>query len=333
METQPYPPHIGEEPTDTFEQPFEYRLLHGHATSNGTMKTDEQLRMEYITRTDHLIDAMTHGVSVQDPETKETRTEKPDCVIFLDKSARPLAWFVDALWDKLAPEAGSTEVPKKPEFKFLNIDRNQWVNTIDPEGVGTIDVDKVDTSVIRSLRSIFIEPKYKRNGLTPDIDSAPTQLDHKTVLIIDEVNTTGRTLQFAKAFIKKAFPTTKVAGMYWMQDTTVLSNGYRMNADAPVWYKQKSEYGRGVGNRYDNSNRQSVNLTQRLGAWFLSSRFPQVDQQALQLRREMKQLANYPDVPMVPSMYRDDYEEKLAELNGDAEAAERRIRAIGRLVR
>jgi hypothetical protein len=328
-EQSPHTPHTEPNHSQLPEDSFEYELLVGHRRTDGTYKTDEQLRMEYIQLTDKLVHAMTDGVGVVDRETGEHRTEKPDVVVWLDKSSRPLAWLTSELWDRLAPAPGSDEVPKKPDFCFVNIDRDQWVNTVDPEGVGIMNIDRVDQSVIRSLRSIFISPADKREGLTKAIDEAETFLDDKTVLIVDEVRSSGRTLNIAKKFFEKAFPETRVAGMYWMSGVA-LKGGAEGNADLPVWYKSDEVYGRGVGNRDPLLSEKSNSMTQRLGSWFLSTRLSQPDQQAMKLRREFRELATNPDVPVVPDFSRNDRKERMSALNDGApfEEVRDRIREI-----
>lgn len=339
MEKIPKTPDIETPNTVEADDDFNYRIIRGHYRKDGKPVNSAQVHMEYITRTDYLIQAMVDGVSVQDPETGNYQVEKPEVVIFLDKSGRPLQWLVDGLWDKLAPKAGSSEIPKKPKFKFLNIDREQWADIIDPEGVGATGVDSLGPDIIKSLRSVFVEPKYKRDKdgdveVRPldNIEQAPSELDHKTILVIDEVKTSGRTLDYAKSMIKAAFPTAKVAGMYWMTEMATLPNGNMTNRDLPAWYDDKTVYGRGVGNRSESSA-QSVSLTQRLGKLFLSTRFLQGDPMGAQVRREIEHLTTRPDVPIAPSTSRDDYREKLAELNGGDEAAAlAKIHSIGRIV-
>lgn len=276
---------------------FDYQLLRGHEKTDGSYKTDEQLRLEYIQRTDELIHKMTGGIETTNATTGERELRKPDTVIFLDKSARPVAWLASELWNKLATdEDGNT--PKKPDFRFLNIDREQWVNVVDPDGSGRMDISKIDDSIIRSLRSVFTEGKYKQDGLTPAIDAAPSMLDNKTVMVVDEVYSTGRTLNIATSMIKRAFPTATVEGTYWMSGIATKGTAIG-NADLPVWYKEDSEYGRGIANRLrDPGSSKSANLTQRLGGWFLSTRFATPDLESLQLRRELHQLANDPNIPV-----------------------------------
>ena len=313
------------------EPEFKYDLLRGHKLTDGSWKTDDQLRMEYIQLTDGLINVMTNGVEVIDPETQEKQTRKPDVVVWLDKSARPLAWFTKDLWPTLAVDPKTGEVPKMPEFKFVNIDKKQWVNTIDPEGVGIMDINKVDASVVRSLRSIFISPRDKKEGLTEKIDTTHSDLDNKTILIVDEVYSSGDTLTIAKKFFERAFPTARVAGTHWMRGV-VIKEGAFGNKDLPVWYKAKSEMGRGVANRSEQLSGRSSNSTQRLGAWFLSRRFPsdEPDVKGLQLRKELRHLAHYPEVPILPAFSRPNRRELISFFNNGAsfESVMQRVREI-----
>lgn len=292
----------------------EYELLVGHYRTDGTYKSDEQLRTEYIHRTDELINLMTNGVEVRDSATGERTLEKPDYVVWLDKSARPVAWLTAELWDQLAPAPGDTEIPEKPAFRFVNIDREQWVNYVDPSGVGKMDINLIDESIIRSLRSIFMPVQAKRGGLTPDLDMAPTELDNKTVLIVDEVYSSGRTLDIAEKFFKRAFPASRVAAVHWMKGIAA-RGGAVGNADLPVWYKEKDKTGRGVSNRDERLSQRSHSLTQRLGGWFLSTAFTEIDPSSRQLREEIKHLAHDPNVLIVPSYQRDDLDERAESLN------------------
>jgi len=307
----------------------DYRFLVGHRRTDGAFKTDEQLRAEYIHRTDGLIALMTDGVEVMDIAKRERRVEKPDYVVWLDKSARPVAWLTKELWPKLAPNPGETEVPKMPKFRFVNIDRQQWINTVDPSGTGYVDINQVSPTIIRSLRSIFVEPKYKRHGLTSEIDKAPAELDDKTVLIIDEVMATGRTLDIARQFFGRAFPTARIATAHWMGGIAQVGQAIG-NADLPVWYQEKNEKGRGVANRNEVSSQRSASLTQQLGNWFLSTRFPELDPDSSILRKEIKRLAHDDDVLVIPSYQRDDFIERVESINGiEFEEYKKRKLALG----
>lgn len=302
-------------------QPTPYELLVGHERTDGSFKTSEQLRSQYIELTDELIYTITSGVEVVNNQTGERELRSPDYVIWLDKSARPVAWLTKELWPILAQEEDGS-VPGMPEFKFVNIDREQWVNMIDPNGVGAMQVDNIDSSIIRSLRSIFTEPKYKSEGLTEAIDSSSSLLDNKVILIVDEVQASGRTLNMANSFFKKAFPSANIATKHWMAgQTTKFVPGAGMaqgNADLPVWYKESTVSGRGVGNRNDRLSEQSKSITQRLGSYFLSTRLQGPDPDSRQLRQEIKQLAEdvkINKILVVPSLYRDDFMDRAVRMN------------------
>ncbi len=317
---------------------FEYQLLTGHDRTNKSHKTDHQLRMEYLNLTDKLIYRIIQGHEVTDPNTGEKSHEAYDTLIFLDKSARPVAWLLKAMWDKLAIDQDGKK-HSIPDIRFLNIDRGQWVNKVDPNGNGIVDIDIVDDSIIQSLRSIFVEPKYKKDTTGSYITDAPSKLDNSNVMIVDEVRSSGKTLDIAKKFIRKAFPTAKVDGTYWMGSIVErrIKTGTRSyttatgNADIPVWYNEDTVFGRGVGDRSPKSG-HAKNVTQRLGRWFLSTRLRKPDPASDQLRAEIKQLTEHPDVPFRPSIERDDetYDLLISKLNGGvpAEIAQLAVNAV-----
>lgn len=301
---------------DFDKQAFQYELLTGHHRTDGSYKTDDQLRSEYIRRTDELIQRITEGVRVNNPETGEWEVRSPDVVVYLDKSARPVSWLVKELWPKLAGEPNEP-VPPMPKTRFVNIDREQWVNTVDPQGLGNMDIDLVDQSIIRSLRSIFMTPTHKKGRLGEHIDDAPTELDDKTVLIVDEVFSSGRTLTIAEQFFKRAFPKAAIAGAYWMSG--IVQKGMAVgNADLPVWYKEKDPSGRGIDNRDERKSQRSSSMTQRLGSWFLSTTFEHPDPSSNQLRNEINLLAHDPNVLITPSPTRsvEDTIQRATTLNG-----------------
>lgn len=291
------------------QEAFQYELLTGHPRTDGSWKTDRQLRMEYIQLTDGLISKMVDGVGVVNPETGEQEVRVPDVVVWLDKSARPVSWLTRELWSTLAVDPKTGEVPKMPDFKYVNIDREQWVNMVDPEGAGMVDMSRIDPSIIRSLRSIFVPLGAKKEGLTAEIDGAPSELDNKTIMLVDEVYASGRTLQYATEFFRRAFPTAYIGARHWMRGVTMKGNA-KGNADLPVWYNRKSMLGRGIGNRNDSLSGNSENTTQRLGRYFLSTRLREPDPSSRRLREELHELATHPDVPVLPSLERQDRDDR-----------------------
>lgn len=308
-------------PEELLAPQFEYELLVGHRRTDGKFKSTEQLQTEYVRLTDELIRKMVDGVDVNDPETGEMTKEKVDYVVWLDKSARPVSWLTRDLWPLLAQDTNGN-VPAQPESRFVNIDRKQWTSAIDAEGQGKTDVSTIDQSIIRSLRSVFLKnAKDREHGLTDAIDNAPTQFDGKTVLIVDEVLASGRTLEYAKNFFERAFPDAKIAGTHWMGGLTTMGRNQSIgNADLPVWYSDHTEMGRGIGNRNIDLSVNSPNRVQRLGAYFLSTALKEPDPLSNKLRSELHQLAEDAregKVFIEPSVLREeeDYDERAMRLN------------------
>lgn len=286
----------------------DYAILHEHRRTDGSFKSIEELEIEYVELTDKLIHKMTHGETfIHDGETIR---EVPTKVIFLDKSARPLAWFVRELWDTLAPEPGSDEIPKKPDFKFLNIDRHQWRDQLDPNDTQAFDPGLLTDEQIEGLRSLY-NPHHDGSF------DAENELDDQVIMIVDEVRASGATLDIAQSIIRRAFPNSKVFGTHWMSGTASRANGARGNADLPIWYRDDSTdskltVGRGIGNRKD------VSHITHPSDYFLSTRLPETDQRALRLREDFKTLSGAVangDVPYIPYIDRDDAEERSEHIN------------------
>lgn len=286
----------------------DYSILHEHRRTDGSLKSIEELEIEYVNLTDKLIHKMTHGETVF--ENGERVSLVPTKVIFLDKSARPLAWLVRDLWDTLAPDPGSDVVPEQPDFKFLNIDRNQWRAQLDPNNTGLFDTGNLTDEQIAGLRSIF-------NRQHDGSFDAENELDDEVIMIVDEVRATGTTLSIAESIVKSAFPSSKVFGTHWMVQPKNVS-GATGNADLPVWYRddstnEKFTYGRGIGNRVDASKVTDP------AQYFLSTRLPEIDQRALRLREDFKTLSEALDsgeVPYIPYKDREDDEARSERING-----------------
>ena len=294
-----------------------YELLVGHERTDSTPKTDEMLRSEYVTLTDKIIYQMTDGVLVEGEDGKAEKV-KPDFVVWLDKSARPVSWLTKELWPVIAADKDGG-VPEMPKFRYVNIDREQWVNDVDPNGTGRLEIDNVSPRIISSLRSIFVKPEQRSTHLGEEIDNAETEFDGKTVLIVDEVIATGRTLRIAKEFFQKAFPEARFATSHWMGGQVIKNLGVG-NADLPVWYKSDEVIGRGVGNRDEVLSGESTSRAQRLGRWFLSTRLKGPDEKSKLLRKEIRQLANdikNHNLIYTPTIEREDqdYEERVTRIN------------------
>lgn len=184
---------------------------------------------------------------------------KPDYVIFLDKSGRPVSWLVDLFWGNFS------DIPKsnKPPFYFIKLDRLLWFEKSGCELIGDesgnirsadggvrqarIDdfhIDNIAIHDIAMLRSLFLT-NYDKLDLDSkyydsDIMEHKSILDNKNVLIIDEVASSGSTLMIAKKLFEKAFNNCNVEYVdFWHDNATtkVDSKGKIIKrGSTPVWY-------------------------------------------------------------------------------------------------
>jgi hypothetical protein len=274
-----------------------------------------ELRARYVTLTDRLI-ATIEGHDGW----------RPDDLVFLDKSGRPVAWLVKALWRTLARTPGTPYeqgvVPPLPMLRMANIDREQWWGLTGASETGVVDVARVPSTVIGGLRSVFLQ-RRPDNGVDPF--GIPSWLDGRRVLVIDEVSNTGDTLRIARGLVKAAFPTADVRSEHWMTPGAVRERGgLARAAQVPVWYRSDTWEGRLVGNRLDPAN-PPVSWRSSRGALFQSTRPRVPDLLGRLLKREIQSLAH--DVAggrllAAPATVREDWLDRVRILYGYDDAAE-----------
>lgn len=245
---------------DRFHTPEEnYELLRGDVQAvRGKARvwdTDHTLS-KYTQATDHtigMLDGSIQDRSILDPIDPERSQQSPDAVVWLDKSARPVSWFVDALWEQFANKDA-----KKPTDEFLNIDRTVWFEKQGHErevaerrlGPGDFDIDAVSPFDIARIRAVFSEGSLDRDNWVEDVWNKPTRFDGKNILIIDEVKNKGGTLAIATQLLKRAIPAATVSGAYFWSSGTYALGGLASEAQmetAPVWYSKEDPRGRGIG--------------------------------------------------------------------------------------
>lgn len=271
-------------PTPTPDIPRDFERVRSPERVEYEQLSNPELRYKYVKFTEGLI--------------ARAIAEESDALVFLDKSARPVAWLMKALWPTLGfsgfDEQGKPIPAAMPAIKFANIDREQWAVAMGRsegrDGKG-ITLEGVHPDTIDSLTGLFATRNMSEHEYVSEEDT--TLFDHKNVLIIDEVMTSGDTLTMATKLFERAFPdANSIRGTYWMtpEKKYDTKSGGTRNADLPIWYNRHSPYGRLVANRDDYKSGQSVSMRQRRGAQFLSTRFDDSDTLGLQLRREMQQL-------------------------------------------
>jgi hypothetical protein len=281
----------------------EYRLL-----------DSASLRAHYVTLTDKLISVI-----------EGDGGWRPDEVVFLDKSGRPVAWLVKALWPILAREPGTGYaagvVPRLPGLRMVNIDREQWWSITGASETGLVDVGRVPRETVAGLRCVFL---HRCPSPGQDPFEVASWLDGRRVLIVDEVSNTGDTLRIARGLFAAAFPDADVRSEHWMTPGTVTEKGgLTRAASVPVWYRSDTWEGRLIGNRLDPANPAATWRGER-GALFLSTRPRHRDARGVQLREEVGMLAA--DVAAgrllaAPSTQRDDWTERVRALYGFTDPA------------
>jgi hypothetical protein len=267
-----------------------------------------ELRTKYLTLTDDLICKMAG--------------QETEVAVYLDKSARPVAWMVHAFWDQLAPQNEDDSVPPEPQIKFLNIDREQWSAVTGRTEADNLDVKAIPAQRIEELRKVLAAKGARISEDEPY--AGPSELDNKRVMVIDEVSVSGDTLRLAEGVMKRAFPNTaSQKGEYWMQGRvkTDKRTSVARNTELPVWYSDKVTTGRGVGDRDTTKSQQSNSVRQRVGGYWLSTNFREPDEKGLQLRKEINQMAEdlkVHDMVYKPSIYwpREPRMKRVERLNG-----------------
>lgn len=197
---------------------------------------------------------------------------KPDFLIYLDKSARPVSWLVNTFWNDFSKE-------KRPPHTYLNIDRIDWFHNagVDVDAEGEVermdghkdqargydfDPDKLPPETFAQIRALFL-PDGIESEDPETIMSTPSNLEDKNILIIDEVGKSGSTLAIAQKLLERAIPEIgSVRGAYFWHP------GHKTNQEGtkdqilsvPVWYDAKVPTGRGVGNVDENYYRDRYDL-------------------------------------------------------------------------
>jgi len=277
----------------------EWLLLVGHPVGDGRQISDLSLRVQYLHLTDRLVNTVVEGHF--------------DRVIFLDKSARPVCWLMRLAWPVLSPtiDGGrASPTPVMPLCSFLNIDRLQWRSIMDPSGTGMFDADQIPEEPIIGLRDAF----------RPHDSSAFTWVDGQRVLVVDEVRVSGDTAAIAASILGRSFPNAHFVPSQWMTPRLVTrSGGNRYNNQLPVWYRDDTHLGRGIGDRDPEWSLQHRSKRIRAAAWFLSRPLSGQDPGSVQLRRELAALVGgllRREWPLVPDFDRADLESRCRLFNG-----------------
>ena len=195
----------------------------------------------------------------------ETDNRGFDCIVYLDKSARPVSWLVNLFWDCFSSNDEEGHQKKRPPHVYANIDRAPWFRNVgidvtndgrqksDGELASFSDFlqnkDKLTSRHLSAIRSLFIPGGIERED-PEEVMRTPTGLAGKRILVVDEVARTGATLSIAAYLIRAALPEADcVEGTYfWHPQEAVIKIGTEnMLTSLPVWYDPNTLTGRGIG--------------------------------------------------------------------------------------
>jgi len=118
----------------------------------------------------------------------------------------------------------------------------------------------------------------------------PAMLDDKNIVVVDEVRVSSNTLEIAKQFLAKAFPSSKITALHWMRPKIGVSEGTRFNSDVPIWYSDKTALGRGIGDINQAANEQARQVRIRRGNKFFSRALEREDPSSAGLRRDIREI-------------------------------------------
>lgn len=291
--------------------PKEFPLFSKQRDSDGGELSIDQIAEKYLQSTAEMI-------AVIDGSENEygggENYPKPDHIIYLDKSARPVSWMVNVFWPDLAIDDPDHPGQKatRPPHSYLNIDRVNWFRRtgteIDVAGNGfrrdgthgrlgfeDFDASKITKEDLAGIRALFIDGGVE----TTDVDEimkTPTTLDGKNILIVDEVKNSGSTLSIAKLLIERAIPeVASTHGEYFWSagGTKMVGNEIQMGS-VPIWYDATTVYGRGIGD-IDEAYHEKIysehpnkrTLARKMGAFAIGAPLG-VDKKARQLMSEIK---------------------------------------------
>lgn len=192
------------------------------------------------------IDELHHsGKIIFETNRDEESLQPPQMVVWLDKSARPVYWMVRRLWEDLSTKKSDGTIPSLPASKFLNIDRLPWlqatgINTteIDADTANQFDInnlhfnDETPRQSIGKIRGLFVDHHYtdsdgRKHQLTEEnfddmVWRMPLQKTLQNqgelpphLLVVDEVKSSGATINIAQQVLSAALPEVVVSTAHW----------------------------------------------------------------------------------------------------------------------
>lgn len=167
----------------------------------GSWREGDHLPSEVLPEGEKKEDQPVHFEIIIDPEMRQqlrdrtqelvdlVQKDQDDVVIFLDKSARPISWIFKEVWRSTCPDL------PLPIIRFVNIGSNSRVRRADT----TEKEAQASGDLAQELSGIFGD-----------------QFDGKSLMIVDELHYSGRSLRHAQDAFRNAFPAVSGVHGMWM---------------------------------------------------------------------------------------------------------------------
>ncbi len=142
----------------------------------------------------------------------DVHERKVGVIVFLDKSARPLALFFLALWKRIFPD----ENP--PEMRFMLGEKGKYIFTEEMRD----DIKKIQGKTREEVDTMFEADEVQRVEKIKQTYRA-SDFENQVVLVVDEYGNEGYTLTAAQNRLIGAFPAIKqvlVGAIDWQYDST-----------------------------------------------------------------------------------------------------------------
>ena len=124
------------------------------------------------------------------------------CLIFLDNSARPLAWMFQEAWKKYVPER------KQPAIRFVNIGREKG-DVINWESMGPYKGDYNTNEEYENATKEFwskLDSSEYLKKLKLSLEEIFSESKNRSILLVDDYISSGFSIELARGFFRHNFP-------------------------------------------------------------------------------------------------------------------------------
>src|SRR3989344_4027154 len=146
------------------------------------------------------------------------------CLMFLDNSARPIAWMFQEAWKKYVPDK------KRPAIRFVNIGREKG-DVVDWDGMGPYKGDYAAEDEYKSAVTDFrlkLDSAEYVQKLKKSFEEIFTDSKNHSVLLVDDYISSGFSIELAQQFFRHHFP-----------NISLESHGFLKKEDENVFWRAR----------------------------------------------------------------------------------------------